>query len=146
MGSFSQANIAFPTLTSMALEVLPGDEPAAWPLLPATPWGFQWVLVSKKKVLLLLAADWAWKELCSPLGSIPTAIWSSIFNCRSFTAGDDACAGMAPPHLLKLGLQGHVLENHLFSFKIDLPEKRGSKSAELQHSTMKEVLWMQWQG
>lgn len=61
-------------------------------------------------------ADWAWKELCNPLGSIPTAIWSSIFNCRSFIAGDDACAGAAPPRLWKLGLQGHMLENHLFSF------------------------------
>lgn len=42
-------------------------------------------------------ADWAWKELCNPLGSIPTAIWSPTFNCRSFIAGDDACAGTAPP-------------------------------------------------
>lgn len=30
---FSQGSFAFPALTSTAVEVLPGDEPAAWPLL-----------------------------------------------------------------------------------------------------------------
>lgn len=33
--------------------MLPGHEPTAWPLLPAAARGFQWILVSKKVLLLL---------------------------------------------------------------------------------------------
>lgn len=53
------------------------------------------------------------------------------FNCRSFIAGDDACAGTAPACLSELELRGRLLEKSSFFLLNRLARERGERvSAE----------------